>query len=192
MGRAADPVVASRCGRLPKAAGRMAHTDCDGGRRAGRGAAVSGRAASTPWPRGRRIIRWRMPIARSSRCRTTRLRERWPRCCTPKRPEDNYFSLSEPGTIAVLDNGRTRFAPSPWRQASLPDRQARSEGARSGYVREVGHVPATAASGRGRRRGGAAALMLLAQHAGSGSDVWARPRESAGRVTSSTAPCARF
>ena len=26
-------------------------------------------------------------------------------------PEDNYFALSEPGTISVLDNGRTRFTP---------------------------------------------------------------------------------
>ena len=28
-------------------------------------------------------------------------------------PEDNYFTLSEPGTISVLDNGRTRFTPAP-------------------------------------------------------------------------------
>jgi mono/diheme cytochrome c family protein len=28
-------------------------------------------------------------------------------------PEDNYFTLSEPGTVTVLDNGRTRFTPSP-------------------------------------------------------------------------------
>src|SRR5688572_24206337 len=28
-------------------------------------------------------------------------------------PEDNYFALSEPGTITVLDNGRTRFTPTP-------------------------------------------------------------------------------
>jgi mono/diheme cytochrome c family protein len=27
------------------------------------------------------------------------------------KPEDNYFALSEPGTITVLDNGRTRFTP---------------------------------------------------------------------------------
>ncbi|RPI51618.1 MAG: hypothetical protein EHM55_18500, partial [Acidobacteria bacterium] len=28
-------------------------------------------------------------------------------------PEDNYFAMSEPGTIEILDNGRTRFTPSP-------------------------------------------------------------------------------
>ena len=26
-------------------------------------------------------------------------------------PDENYFTLSEPGTISVLDDGRTRFAP---------------------------------------------------------------------------------
>jgi len=29
------------------------------------------------------------------------------------RPEANYFKLSEPGTIGVLDDGRTKFSPSP-------------------------------------------------------------------------------
>jgi inosine-uridine nucleoside N-ribohydrolase len=29
------------------------------------------------------------------------------------RPDANYFKLSEPGTISVLDDGRTRFSPSP-------------------------------------------------------------------------------
>ena len=28
-------------------------------------------------------------------------------------PEENYFALSEPGTITILDNGRTRFTPAP-------------------------------------------------------------------------------
>ena len=40
-------------------------------------------AASTPSRHGRRIIRWWTPIARSSRCRTTRRRARWRRCFTP-------------------------------------------------------------------------------------------------------------
>jgi hypothetical protein len=26
-------------------------------------------------------------------------------------PDESYFTLSEPGTITVLDDGRTRFAP---------------------------------------------------------------------------------
>lgn len=29
------------------------------------------------------------------------------------RPQENYFKLSEPGTISVLDDGRTKFTPSP-------------------------------------------------------------------------------
>ncbi len=29
------------------------------------------------------------------------------------RPQENYFKLSEPGTVTVLDDGRTRFTPSP-------------------------------------------------------------------------------
>ena len=28
-------------------------------------------------------------------------------------PDDGYFKVSEPGTIAVLDDGRTQFTPSP-------------------------------------------------------------------------------
>ena len=28
------------------------------------------------------------------------------------RPDEGYFQLSEPGTITVLDDGRTRFTPS--------------------------------------------------------------------------------
>jgi Inosine-uridine preferring nucleoside hydrolase len=31
----------------------------------------------------------------------------------PIRPQENYFKLSEPGTISVLDDGRTKFTPSP-------------------------------------------------------------------------------
>jgi hypothetical protein len=29
------------------------------------------------------------------------------------RPQEGYFELSAPGTISVLDDGRTRFTPSP-------------------------------------------------------------------------------
>jgi hypothetical protein len=29
------------------------------------------------------------------------------------RPQENYFKLSDPGTISVLDDGRTKFTPSP-------------------------------------------------------------------------------
>lgn len=29
------------------------------------------------------------------------------------RPQENYFKLSEPGTVSVLDDGRTKFTPSP-------------------------------------------------------------------------------
>jgi hypothetical protein len=29
------------------------------------------------------------------------------------RPDEGYFKLSEPGTISVLDDGRTKFTPSP-------------------------------------------------------------------------------
>ena len=28
-------------------------------------------------------------------------------------PDDGYFTLSEPGTISVLDDGRTQFTPGP-------------------------------------------------------------------------------
>ena len=69
-------------------------------------------------------------------------------------PDENYFDLSEPGTITVLDNGRTRFHAVAAGQAPLSDRQTGSEGARAADVREDGQRAAAAAV---PARGGAAA-----------------------------------
>ena len=89
----------------------------------------SGRRRSSPWARkseprcrilgrasratspGRRLIPSSTRTARSSRCRTTRRRPRWRRCSMPSIPTRATFTLSEPGTISVLDDGRTQFTP---------------------------------------------------------------------------------
>ena len=69
-------------------------------------------------------------------------------------PEDNYFTLSEPGTIAVLDNGRTRFTPSPdGKHHYLVARPDQKEHVLQTYV-EVSRSPPPPAPSRGR--GGAA------------------------------------
>ena len=53
------------------------------------------RRASRRTSPGRRRIRSSRRIARSSRCRTTRRRRRWPRCCMPCIRTTGYFTLSD-------------------------------------------------------------------------------------------------
>ena len=74
-------------------------------------------------------------------------------------PEDNYFALSEPGTITVLDDGRTRFTASPeGRHHYLVAKPEQKERVLETYVKMVTTQPPPPPA-RGRR-GGAAALML--------------------------------
>ena len=46
------------------------------------------------------------------------------------RPDEGYFQLSEPGEVAVLDGGRTKFTPCREGPASLSDRRPRPKAAR--------------------------------------------------------------
>ena len=91
---------------------------------------------------------------------------------------------------ACLDDGRTRFTPSPDGQASLPDRQTGSEGARAAGVRADGQRAAAAAPGTWRpeagRRSGGAALTLLGAALAAGLIARAAGTDSAARRTSST------
>jgi mono/diheme cytochrome c family protein len=74
-------------------------------------------------------------------------------------PEDNYFALSEPGTITILDNGRTRFTASPGgRHHYLIARPEQKERVLETYVKLITTQPPPPPA-RGRR-GGAAALMI--------------------------------
>ncbi len=74
-------------------------------------------------------------------------------------PEDNYFALSEPGTITILDNGRTRFTASPGgRHHYLIVRPEQKERVLETYVKLITTQPPPPPA-RGRR-GGAAALMI--------------------------------
>jgi mono/diheme cytochrome c family protein len=98
-------------------------------------------------------------------------------------PEENYFALSEPGTISILDNGRTRFSPSPaGKHHYLIARPDQKERVLDTYVKLItsqpppppargrrgGAPPATPPPpARGRGAAGAAPLMLLAATAGS-------------------------
>ena len=68
-------------------------------------------------------------------------------------PEDNYFELSEPGTITVLDNGRTRFTPTPTgRHHYLIVRPEQKERVLETYVKLVTTQPPPPPQ-RGRRGG---------------------------------------
>ena len=68
-------------------------------------------------------------------------------------PEDNYFSLSEPGTITVLDNGRTRFTPSPGgKHQYLVARPDQKERVLETYVKIITTQPPPPPA-RGRRGG---------------------------------------
>ena len=68
-------------------------------------------------------------------------------------PEEGFFKLSEPGTISVLDDGRTRFAPSPeGKHQYLIADPAQKERIISLYTALVSAVPAPRP---GRGRGGA-------------------------------------
>ena len=74
-------------------------------------------------------------------------------------PEDNYFELSEPGTITILDNGRTRFTPSAGgRHHYLIVRPDQKERVLETFVKLITTKPPPPPA-RGRR-GGAAALAL--------------------------------
>jgi mono/diheme cytochrome c family protein len=74
-------------------------------------------------------------------------------------PEDNYFALSEPGTITIIDNGRTRFTASPdGRHHYLVVRPEQKERVLETYVKLITTQPPPPPA-RGRR-GGAAALMI--------------------------------
>lgn len=69
------------------------------------------------------------------------------------KPEDNYFGLSEPGTITVLDNGRTRFTPTPeGRHHYLIARPDQKERVLDTYVKLVTTQPPPPPM-RGRRGG---------------------------------------
>ena len=73
-------------------------------------------------------------------------------------PEDNYFELSEPGTISVRRQRPDTIHALTRRQASLLDRQARSEGACSGDLREDGQSqPPPPPGAQAAARSGAAA-----------------------------------
>jgi mono/diheme cytochrome c family protein len=68
-------------------------------------------------------------------------------------PEDNYFTLSEPGTITVLDNGRTRFTATPeGRHHYLIVRPEQKERVLETYVKLVTTQPPPPPL-RGRRGG---------------------------------------
>ena len=67
--------------------------------------------ASTRTSRGRPRIRWSTRTARPGRCRTMRRPPRWRRCSTPSIPRTTTSRCRDPGTISVLDDGRTRFTP---------------------------------------------------------------------------------
>ena len=79
-------------------------------------------------------------------------------------PEDNYFALSEPGTITILDNGRTRFTPSPGgRHHYLIARPDQKERVLETYVKLITtQPPPPPARGPARRR--ARRSMLGAAH----------------------------
>ena len=68
-------------------------------------------------------------------------------------PEDNYFGLSEPGTITILDNGETRFTPSPnGRHHYLIARPEQRERVLDTYVKLITTQPPPPPA-RGRRGG---------------------------------------
>jgi mono/diheme cytochrome c family protein len=74
-------------------------------------------------------------------------------------PEENYFALSEPGTVTILDNGRTRFTPSAGgRHHYLVMRPEQKERVLDTYAKLITTQPPPPPA-RGRR-GGAAALMI--------------------------------
>jgi len=76
------------------------------------------------------------------------------------KPDDNYLTLSEPGTITVLDNGRTRFTPAPdGKHHYLMVKPDQKERVLETYVQLITTQPPPPPA-RGRR-GGAAALLAL-------------------------------
>ena len=79
------------------------------------------------------------------------------------RPSDNYFGLSEAGTISILDNGRTRFTPSPnGRHHYLIGRPDQKERVVQTYVEMVtSQPPSPPARGRGAGAGPRAGVLTL-------------------------------
>jgi mono/diheme cytochrome c family protein len=80
-------------------------------------------------------------------------------------PDEDYFQLSEPGTITVLDDGRTRFTPSPvGRHHYLAVKTDQKERVLETYVKMV-TAPPPPRPGRGGPRAGVgaagAAITLL-------------------------------
>ena len=74
-------------------------------------------------------------------------------------PEANDFSLSEPGTITILENGRTRFTPSPGgRHHYLVARPEQKERVLETYVKLITTQPRRLPRGRRGGRGCADAL----------------------------------
>ena len=117
------------------------------------------RPRSTPSPHGRRII----PVVDAVRALKPHAeRAAYAGACggaVAVHPEDNYFALSEPGTITILDNGRTRFTASPGgRHHYLIVRPDQKERVLETYVKLITTQPPPPPA-RGRR-GGAAALMI--------------------------------
>jgi hypothetical protein len=81
-------------------------------------------------------------------------------------PDDGYFKLSEPGTITILDDGRTKFTPSAGgKHRYLIADPAQKERVTKIYTEMVSSKPVARPSGRGRGgRGasGAAAAAVVA------------------------------
>ena len=68
-------------------------------------------------------------------------------------PEEHYCALSEPGTITILDNGRTRFTPTPdGRHHYLIARPEQRERVLDTYVKLITTEPPPPPA-RGRRGG---------------------------------------
>jgi len=67
-------------------------------------------------------------------------------------PKDDYFKLSEPGTIEVLDDGRTRFSPDPdGKHRYLMVDQTQKERVEKEFTELVSAKPAPPPAGRGFR-----------------------------------------
>ncbi len=177
--RSRDP---GRCGRLPEAAGGVAHADCHGGRGAERCAAVSGWQPRRHCGLGAESSRGRRVPRVQSRCPTTRRRRRWRRCSTPSAPKTTTSRCLNPAPSTILDNGRTRFTPSPGgRHHYLIARPEQKERVLETYVKLIttqpppppqrgGEAAAAAAAAppaqqqppaRGRGAAGVAPLLLL-------------------------------
>ena len=108
---------------------------------------------------GRRIIPWSTPSAPPNQRHDGAPSQTLAAVLYTVAPEANDFSLSEPGTLTILENGRTRFTPSPGgRHHYLVARPEQKERVLETYVKSITTQPPPPPA-RGRR-GGAAALMV--------------------------------